>query len=77
MARGKGKAGANKASEPIGNPASDLDLLRAVKSLPKDIPTSSEAEIIMNQPDMSTVGGMRDRAILETLYSTGCDVASC
>ena len=30
-----------------------------------------EAEAILNQPDVSDPFGLRDRAILETLYSTG------
>lgn len=53
------------------NPASDLELPRAEKRLPKAVLTESEAESILNQPDTSTAIGLRDRAILETFYSTG------
>ncbi len=53
------------------NPASDIELPRNTKRLPKNILTASDAETILNQPDTSTTNGIRDRAILETLYSTG------
>ncbi len=53
------------------NPASELDMPRLEKRLPKHILTQSEVEWVMNQPDMETVYGLRDRAILETIYSTG------
>jgi integrase/recombinase XerD len=53
------------------NPASDLELPRAEKRLPKAILSESEVESILNQPDTSTSIGLRDRAILETFYSTG------
>lgn len=53
------------------NPASEIDLPRLEKRLPKHVLTQPEAELILNQPDSQTVFGLRDRAILETLYSTG------
>lgn len=53
------------------NPASDLELPRAEKRLPKAVLNESEAEAVLNQPDTSTAIGLRDRAILETFYSTG------
>ena len=53
------------------NPASEIDLPRLEKRLPKHVLTQPEAELILNQPDLNTVFGLRDRAILETLYSTG------
>ena len=48
------------------NPASDLELPRAEKRLPKAILSESEVESILSQPDTSTTIGLRDRAILET-----------
>ena len=39
--------------------------------LPKHVLTAGEAEAIISIPDVNTKGGIRDRAILETLYSTG------
>jgi integrase/recombinase XerD len=53
------------------NPASDLVLPRLAKRLPKDVLTAAEAEAVINVPDVETELGVRDRAILETLYSTG------
>lgn len=35
----------------------------------------AQVEKLMNTPDMATVDGMRDRAILEVLYSTGMRVS--
>jgi integrase/recombinase XerD len=53
------------------NPASDLDLPKATKRLPKHILTASDAETILNQPDTNKITGIRDRTIMEVLYSTG------
>lgn len=53
------------------NPASDLELPKLEKRLPRAVLTENEAESIINQPDVTTTFGMRDRAMLETLYSTG------
>lgn len=53
------------------NPASELELPKLEKRLPKDVLTAEEAERILSQPDITTPLGIRDRAILEVLYSTG------
>jgi integrase/recombinase XerD len=53
------------------NPASELELPKREKRLPKHTLTAEEAEKIMSQPDVSTPAGLRDRAMLEVLYSTG------
>ena len=53
------------------NPASDIELPRVSKRLPKHVLTVSEVEQIINQPNVKTPNGIRDRAILETFYSTG------
>jgi integrase/recombinase XerD len=53
------------------NPASELDLPKLERRLPKDTLTAEEAEAVMSQPDVTTPLGVRDRAILEVLYSTG------
>ena len=55
----------------LANPAADLDLPRAEKRLPRHVLTASEAERVLGLPDVEEVMGLRDRAILETLYSTG------
>jgi len=53
------------------NPASDLDLPRMEKRLPKHILSVKEAETVLAVPDLSSSTGIRDRAMLEVLYSTG------
>jgi integrase/recombinase XerD len=60
-----------KTNRILYNPASDLDLPRIERRLPKHILSSDEAEKILNVPDINTLMGIRDRAMLETLYSTG------
>lgn len=55
------------------NPASELDLPRPEKRLPRHILSIAEVEQIINACDTNepTGLGLRDRAMLETLYSTG------
>jgi integrase/recombinase XerD len=53
------------------NPASDIEMPRTEFRLPPPVLTASEAEHIINLPDIKTPIGIRDRAILETFYSTG------
>jgi integrase/recombinase XerD len=55
----------------LSNPASDLDLPRKGQSLPKHILTAAEAERVLAMPDLGTTAGVRDRTMLELLYSTG------
>jgi integrase/recombinase XerD len=55
----------------LHNPAADLLMPRLEKRLPRQILTATEAERVMSQPDLASPYGLRDRAILETLYSTG------
>jgi integrase/recombinase XerD len=52
------------------NPASELELPRVESRLPKHILTKDEAELIFSLCDLETPFGLRDRAILETFYST-------
>jgi integrase/recombinase XerD len=53
------------------NPAADLVLPRSASRIPRDVLTVEEAERILNVPDVATDLGIRDQALLETLYSTG------
>ena len=53
------------------SPAADMELPRAERCLPKAILTAKEAEAVLAVPDVGNVLGLRDRAILETFYSTG------
>lgn len=55
----------------LSNPASELELPRLEKRLPRAVLTAGEAEQILAQPDASSLLGLRDRAILEVFYSTG------
>lgn len=53
------------------NPASELTIPRQPRGLPKTLLSIAEVENLLNQVDVSEVTGVRDRAIIETLYSTG------
>ena len=53
------------------NPASELQLPRQPKHLPRHILSVAEVEAILAEADPSTPQTLRDRAMLETLYSTG------
>jgi len=53
------------------SPAELLEVPRAEKRLPRTILTVEQAEAVLAQPDPRTMLGLRDRAILETFYSTG------
>jgi integrase/recombinase XerD len=55
----------------LSNPAADMDMPRVEKRLPKHVLSADEAERILNVPDVTSSLGIRDRAILETFYSTG------
>lgn len=51
------------------NPASEIELPRLPHRLPNTL-TRSQVELILSSPDIGTDVGLRDRAILETFYST-------
>ncbi len=53
------------------NPASELELPRLEHRLPKHVLTIFEVEQVMRTVDLTEPRGLRDRAILEVLYSTG------
>ncbi len=53
------------------NPASELEMPRQHRRLPKHILSIDEVESILNQASSHGDLGIRDRAIIETLYSTG------
>lgn len=53
------------------NPVADLVMPRMGQSLPKAWLTAAETEQVLALPNVELVTGLRDRAILETLYSTG------
>ncbi|MGH9150389.1 MAG: site-specific tyrosine recombinase XerC [Acidimicrobiales bacterium] len=53
------------------NPASELELPRIERRLPRYVLSVEEVEAMLAQPDLSEATGVRDRAMLEVLYSTG------
>jgi integrase/recombinase XerD len=55
----------------LSNPASGIELPKVEKRLPKHVLTGTEVEKVLAQADLGMLTGVRDRAILETLYSTG------
>jgi integrase/recombinase XerD len=56
------------------NPAEDLDTPQRFNYLPKFL-TEDEINRLLLAPDVSTEEGIRDRAILETLYASGLRVS--
>src|SRR5271157_1043777 len=55
----------------LHNPASELELPRLGRVLPRNIFSTDEVEKILLLPDIHDPIGLRDRAIMEVLYSTG------
>jgi integrase/recombinase XerD len=53
------------------NPASDLEAPRAEHKLPMQGLTPEEVQATLATPNVEQAVGLRDRAILETFYSTG------
>ena len=55
----------------LSNPASELELPKIGRTLPKEILSPQDAELVLNQANVTTTLGLRDRSIMETFYSTG------
>jgi integrase/recombinase XerD len=55
----------------LSNPASELELPRVHRKLPAHILSREDVEAVIAQTYLHGVLGTRDRAIIETLYSTG------
>jgi len=53
------------------NVAAELELPKEERRLPSDVLNQDEVERLINQTDVTKPLGLRDRAILETFYSTG------
>ncbi len=54
------------------NPTLDLEIPKYVKrNIPHNVLSVEEAEKTLSVPDVTTAFGLRDRAMLETVYSTG------
>ena len=52
------------------NPASELMLPRKVRNLPRYVLSIAQVDAVMRETDISHPAGIRDRAMLEVLYST-------
>ncbi|MFC1750743.1 site-specific tyrosine recombinase XerC [Pseudomonadota bacterium] len=61
----------SKENHVLYNPASEMEMPRQHRSLPQHLLTLEEIEAILNQASIHGDMGIRDRAIIETLYSTG------
>lgn len=55
----------------LANPAADLELPRLERRLPRTILSVEQVEEVLNLCDLTTPQGIRDRALLELLWSTG------
>ena len=56
------------------NPVANIELARVWMRLP-DTLSRSEMDILLEQPDMKTFLGIRDKAMLELMYATGIRVS--
>lgn len=55
----------------LANPASEMLLPKLPQRLPQAVLSPAEAEAVLAQPDVTRPDGLRDRAMLEVLYSAG------
>jgi len=60
-----------KSGHILTNPTDTIEPLKIPKRLPRNTLSHQEIETILAQPDLTTTKGLRDRAMLELIYSTG------
>jgi len=53
------------------DPTTDLVLPKKPKHLPKGVMSEQQVATLLEQPDVSTTLGFRDRTLIEVLYATG------
>ncbi|MCC7044686.1 MAG: site-specific tyrosine recombinase XerD [Acidobacteria bacterium] len=56
------------------NPAEDLQAPRRMSTLPRFL-SAPDVDALIAAPDVSSPGGLRDRALIEVLYATGLRVS--
>ncbi len=56
------------------DPSADLDAPKLPRALPKSL-SEAQVEALLEAPDAATALGLRDRAMLETLYASGLRVS--
>jgi integrase/recombinase XerD len=56
------------------DPAAELDPPKIGRALPKSM-SEAQVEALLGAPDVATAQGLRDRAMLETLYASGLRVS--
>lgn len=58
----------------VDDPTGDVDSPRIPRSLPKSL-SEAQVEALLDAPDVETSLGLRDKAMLETLYASGLRVS--
>jgi len=64
-----------KQSAVLQDPTSDLEFPRLIDQLPRDVLTKREVGRLLSAADPQQLLGLRDRSMLELLYSTGIRVS--
>lgn len=57
----------------VTNPSANIEAPKVKRKLPETI-TMNEIDVLLNQPDINDLKGIRDKAMLEILYATGIRV---
>ncbi len=55
----------------VYNPAADLEIPKPPRDLPREVLSVEETERVLSAPNLEKPLGIRNRAIMEVLYSTG------
>lgn len=61
----------------LANPALAIEYPKEPVTLPRAVATLKEMRRLLRQPDLSTYVGLRDRAMLEVLYTSGIRNTEC
>lgn len=61
----------HKTGRALTDPGKNLPVLRKPKTLPKNVPSAAQVVKLLRVPNTGTTIGIRDRAMIELLYSSG------